>query len=664
MKKSRAEGLEGIKFVSRLMSYTSHITTSQQSRRRRKEQGVNERVDRSGSPHSMIHKMVPFDINNIHCCCWWWLLLRFCFIALSTENCGILVSSWLCRIHGPVRTARHVVMSRPRHPYSSWSWWKVETTTIRSSSHQEWTKGQLAATTTTTTTTNHHHDNNVVVVVGGGVGGLALAARLAATTTTTNPPIRVTILEQNSETGGRCGSFSVTAPNSNDDDREEHHRPFVFRHERGPSLLLLPQMYEQLFTDVTRGRHGASNFGLSMTPCIPAYTVIFDDGDRIDLGFPNENTEIRSDGDGGDAITTTTKQQQQQQQQADRNQLRSESQRRMNQFETNGAQKWDDYMRLCRAYLECGLPNFIEERLDWKSFPNFIREGILRHRGQRFPLTPHRDVLDTFFTSEKMCALASFQDLYVGLQPFRTNNVVGGGVWQHKTAPAVFGLLSAIELHPDVGGVYAPMGGFQAVHQSLLNLATSSYCNVTIQCNCTVVQVTNDGVYYYNTTTQVDDTGPPVLQFLNSDVTVINADLPYAEKSLFPKPPNTLVDDRTKPSVLSRAPQPEQLLNMTYDWDDRYQFSSGVIAFHWSVNRSLVELNTHNVFLSASNRTSAYESWNFVRNVTQSTKFMMTNINEPFNFYLHRASKSDPTAAPDVSVFIRLPCQFHYFSTF
>jgi hypothetical protein len=98
------------------------------------------------------------------------------------------------------------------------------------------------------------------------------------------------------------------------------------------------------------------------------------------------------------------------------------------------------------------------------------------------------------------------------------------------------------------------------------------------------------------------------------------------------------------------------MLKMTYDWDDRYKFSSGVIAFHWSVNRSLDELNTHNVFLSASNRTNAYQSWNYVRNVTLSTSSMMTNINEPFNFYVHRASKTDPTAAPDVST-------FHYLST-
>ena len=497
-----------------------------------------------------------------------------------------------------------------------------------------------------------------VVVLGGGVGGLAIASRLATCKTETSEPrsIRVTILEKNAETGGRCGSFDVTVPNLAGGIADEP-KTLVFRHERGPSLLLLPQMYQQLFTDVTRGSKVAQDFGLSMKQCVPAYTVVFDDGDRIDLGFPR---------DAGDDLQPYNEHNNSIQR------LNSESRTMMNQFELNGAQKWDDYMRLCRAYLECGLPNFIEERLDLKSFPNFILEGILRNLGQSFPLKPHRDVLDTYFSSEKMCALASFQDLYVGLQPFRSNasDAIGGGVW-HSTAPAVFGLLSAIELHPDVGGVFAPIGGFRVVQESLQKLATS-YCNVTIQCNCSVVRATNKGVYFYDTTI-TDYIATPELQFMQADVIVINADLPYAEESLVSGQQETesiavtelnahskevivptTGEQRTEHPHLSLT-QHDGLYEMKYDWNDRYEFSSGVIAFHWSLNRSLEDLSTHNVFLSASNRTDAYQSWNFVRNVTLRTSSMMTNMNEPFNFYVHRASKTDPTAAPYVSVFIVLP---------
>ena len=64
-----------------------------------------------------------------------------------------------------------------------------------------------------------------------------------------------------------------------------------------------------------------------------------------------------------------------------------------------------------------------------------------------WPLNPHSDVLDKTFSSNKMKALASFQNLYVGLEPYRNNEKLGGGVLE-KTAPAVFGLLAALELHP------------------------------------------------------------------------------------------------------------------------------------------------------------------------------------------------------------------------
>lgn len=75
-----------------------------------------------------------------------------------------------------------------------------------------------------------------------------------------------------------------------------------------------------------------------------------------------------------------------------------------------------------------------------------------------WPLKPHSDVLDAIFESDKMRALASFQDLYVGLEPYRNDNQLFGGVLQ-STAPAVFGLLAAIELHPT-----NPLAGGRSMH--------------------------------------------------------------------------------------------------------------------------------------------------------------------------------------------------------
>jgi phytoene desaturase (3,4-didehydrolycopene-forming) len=50
------------------------------------------------------------------------------------------------------------------------------------------------------------------------------------------------------------------------------------------------------------------------------------------------------------------------------------------------------------------------------------------------------------FKDPRLCALLSFQDLYVGLSPY--------------DAPGVFSLLAATEV---TDGVWYPMGGFQQV---------------------------------------------------------------------------------------------------------------------------------------------------------------------------------------------------------
>jgi phytoene dehydrogenase-like protein len=246
-----------------------------------------------------------------------------------------------------------------------------------------------------------------VVIVGGGVGGLAVAARIKASLP---QGCQVTIVEKNSHLGGRCGSFERKLDNVG-----------IFRHERGPSLLLLPDVYRDIFTECSNDGKQAADYGLNMLTCVPAYQVVYEDGSKIDVGFPRQQ---------GAAMSPAELQ----------------SREIMNSFEPDGALKWDDYMRVTSAFLDCGLPNFIEERLDLMSLPTFLKEALWDF-GKAWPLKPHSDVLDAMFESEKMKALASFQDLYVGLEPYRNNELLGGGVLK-STAPAIFGLLAAIELHP------------------------------------------------------------------------------------------------------------------------------------------------------------------------------------------------------------------------
>lgn len=60
----------------------------------------------------------------------------------------------------------------------------------------------------------------------------------------------------------------------------------------------------------------------------------------------------------------------------DMGQAEIESRKKMDSYEPNGAKKWDEYMMATSAFLDAGLSNFIEERLDLASFPNFIKEAL------------------------------------------------------------------------------------------------------------------------------------------------------------------------------------------------------------------------------------------------------------------------------------------------
>jgi len=458
------------------------------------------------------------------------------------------------------------------------------------------------------TNTASKSDHQRVVIIGAGVGGLATAARISSQM----PNTEVIVLEKNErdKLGGRCGSFDVNVEGVG-----------VFRHERGPSLLLLKDEYEQLFKDCNKNGKSATSYGLDMKQCIPAYQVVFEDGDTISIGFPRSKC---AHGLSLDEIK-------------DIQILEQESIQKFNKLEPNGFDKWMDYLDTCAAYLDCGLPNFIEERLDLPSFPAFLKE-TLRDGAKRWPLQPHSTMLSSLFESPKLIALASFQDLYVGLSPYINKGQIGDGVLR-KTAPAVFGLLAAIELHPTNkrAGVFAPVGGFRQVAESIYKLCTDN--NVKFQFDSSVTSITDEGVHY------ITKDGESIIEkkFIDADLIICNADVPYATETIA-RPDN---------------PNEEQ---ETYDWNDKFDFSSGVIAFHWSVSKSLDALNTHNVFMSANTTSDAEDSWAVLRDddIKSSPSITSTSMKgTPFNFYVHRAGMTDNTACPSGcdAIMVLLPCQ-------
>src|SRR5690349_2650070 len=96
-----------------------------------------------------------------------------------------------------------------------------------------------------------------VVVIGAGVGGLACAARLAA------GGHRVTVYERSTVVGGKLGRLVVDRPEG------------TYRFDTGPSLLTLPQVFDELFADLGGGAP-------PLVPLDPVVRHVFPDGAVLD----------------------------------------------------------------------------------------------------------------------------------------------------------------------------------------------------------------------------------------------------------------------------------------------------------------------------------------------------------------------------------------------
>ena len=101
----------------------------------------------------------------------------------------------------------------------------------------------------------------LVIVIGAGMGGLAAAARLAA------GGHRVTVLEAANTIGGKAGVL------------ERSHPSGTFRFDTGPTLLTMPQVFEELFADT--GDPLASVVTLRRVE--PAVRYRFGDGTVLDM---------------------------------------------------------------------------------------------------------------------------------------------------------------------------------------------------------------------------------------------------------------------------------------------------------------------------------------------------------------------------------------------
>jgi phytoene desaturase len=359
-----------------------------------------------------------------------------------------------------------------------------------------------------------------VVIIGAGIGGITTSIYLA------KKGYKVSVYEKNAIPGGRCGQIL----------REGH------RFDLGATIYLMPEIYRRIYKSL--GLRPEET--IDSVPLTTLYKIYFEDG--AELTFTSDQHKLKQE---------------------------------LEKFEKGSYKKSLDLQKQGYQLFQLAL-----DKLIGRNFFNLFEFATLKNAWLLLRLKTHirhTAYVKRFFKHEHLQTAFTFQNIYVGQDPFK--------------APALFSMIPAAEL---TEGSFFPIGGMYSITQKLVTLAE----------NLGVRFLYNEPVATIKT--EKNKAIGVVLQngsLIRTSVIVANADLPYVYKELLP--------DRK----IS-----EQL--------DKLKYTCSAIVLHWGLDKSYPEIGHHSVFLSGDYRTNLKKI------------FKDQSLAENPSFYVHAPVRSDPTAAP------------------
>ncbi len=253
-----------------------------------------------------------------------------------------------------------------------------------------------------------------VVVVGAGIGSLATAMRLQA-----SGRFQVTVLEKNETVGGRANIREVEG----------------FRFDTGPSLLLMTDVYRELFAacgeDFDRW--------VRLIKMEPNYAVHFGDGSAMEMS--SDLTKMIAE---------------------------------LERIEPGVTSGYYRFLEDAGKKYRIGREKFVEKNFNAAS--DFFTTANLKLLGQLNALDKLYTHVSQFFRSDRLRQAFSMQSMYLGISPF--------------DAPAVYTLLPYTELAED--GLYYPEGGIYALPTAMAAVARKLGVKIETGQNVTQI-VVKDG---------------------------------------------------------------------------------------------------------------------------------------------------------------------------
>ncbi|MED4533165.1 phytoene desaturase family protein [Metabacillus fastidiosus] len=221
-----------------------------------------------------------------------------------------------------------------------------------------------------------------VAIIGGGVGGMLSALFLS------KQGVQVTIYEKEARLGGRLAFVERDG----------------YRIDKGPTIVLLPEMFQQLLDEA-----GISRKEYELILCDPLYSIQFPDGFSF-TKYPDINRQL-------------------------------EELKRVFPLEIEGFQR---FMKEGRYRFEIGKAGFLEQT--FSDAKTFWTSDNIRKLLKLKPYQSVQKLMSKYFQDERLQTAYGLQSLYIGGNPFQT--------------PAIYSLVSFAEHEY---GVHYLKGGYASL---------------------------------------------------------------------------------------------------------------------------------------------------------------------------------------------------------
>ncbi len=359
------------------------------------------------------------------------------------------------------------------------------------------------------------------VIIGAGVGGIATAIFLAQN------GFSVEVFEKNAQPGGRCGHLI-----------QDGHR-----FDLGATILLMPSLYRQVFNSLGMNLEK----DLETTSLEPVYKLFFNDNSVFPYTCDTEQMKTL-----------------------------------LEAFESGS---YENY----KAYINEGY-EFFREATDGLLNRNFLHLfQFINLRNVRLLIRlkswiKHTSYIKRFFKDPRLQKVFTFQNIYVGQNPYRQ--------------PAFFSMLASAEIFE---GALFPKGGMHRIVDELL--AKADECGVKFNYKKTVSKILVKG----NKAEGIQLGNGKIIE---AGLVIANADLPYVYSNLLPESNNA-----------------KRLTSKEY--------SCSALVFHWALDKVYPQLEHHSIFLNEPYKEGMDKIFN--------EKSLSSNP----SFYIHAPVRTDKSAAPE-----------------